>query len=138
MTERIQRVTVITAHPDDSEFGAGATVAKLVREGKVVTYCILTNGNKGSSDRAMTPERLVAVSGLGIGGEHDLQGLVDAGGVFLDLILAQQLDDIEHGVPPSNAVAIKRLSARERQQLRSALEQVAQLDWLTRDMLFTA
>jgi len=85
-----------------------------------------------------TPERLVAVSGLGIGGEHDLQGLVDAGGVFLDLILAQQLDDIEHGVPPSNAVAIKRLSARERQQLRSALEQVAQLDWLTRDMLFTA
>jgi len=61
MTERIQRVTVITAHPDDSEFGAGATVAKLVREGKVVTYCILTNGNKGSSDRAMTPERLVAI-----------------------------------------------------------------------------
>jgi DNA polymerase-3 subunit epsilon/CBS domain-containing protein len=58
--------------------------------------------------------------------------------VFLDLILAQQLDDIEHGVPPSNAVAIKRLSARERQQLRSALEQVAQLDWLTRDLLFTA
>jgi CBS domain-containing protein len=58
--------------------------------------------------------------------------------VFLDLILAQQLDDIEHGVPASNAVAIKRLSARERQRLRSALEQVAQLDWLTRDLLFTA
>ncbi|MGA8157634.1 MAG: DUF294 nucleotidyltransferase-like domain-containing protein [Rhodoplanes sp.] len=85
-----------------------------------------------------TPERLAAVSGLGIGGEHDLQGLVDAGSVFLDLILAQQLDDIEHGVPASNAVAIKRLSARERQRLRSALEQVAQLDWLTRDLLFSA
>src|SRR5712692_3711415 len=61
MTERIQRVMVITAHPDDSEFGAGGTVAKLVREGKQVTYCILTNGNKGSSDRAMTPERLVVI-----------------------------------------------------------------------------
>ena len=61
MTERIQRVMVITAHPDDSEFGAGATVAKLARDGKVVTYCILTNGNKGSSDRGMTPERLVAI-----------------------------------------------------------------------------
>ena len=59
MSERIQRVMVITAHPDDSEFGAGGTIAKLTREGKIVTYCILTNGNKGSSDRTMTPERLV-------------------------------------------------------------------------------
>jgi LmbE family N-acetylglucosaminyl deacetylase len=61
MTERIKRVMVVTAHPDDSEFGAGGTVAKLTREGKTVTYCILTNGNKGSSDRSMTPERLVTI-----------------------------------------------------------------------------
>ncbi|HXJ77515.1 MAG TPA: PIG-L deacetylase family protein [Candidatus Methylomirabilis sp.] len=61
MAERIQRVMVVTAHPDDSEFGAGGTVAKLVREGKEVTYCILTNGNKGSGDRSMTPERLVKI-----------------------------------------------------------------------------
>src|ERR1700682_4314527 len=61
MPDRIQRVMIITAHPDDSEFGAGGTVAKLTREGKTVTYCILTNGNKGSSDRTMTPERLAAI-----------------------------------------------------------------------------
>ena len=61
MTERIQHVMVITAHPDDSEFGAGGTVAALTREGKSVSYCILTNGNKGSSDREMTPERLVKI-----------------------------------------------------------------------------
>jgi LmbE family N-acetylglucosaminyl deacetylase len=61
MADRIQRVMVITAHPDDSEFGAGGTVAKLVREGKSVAYCILTNGNKGSGDRSMTPERLVRI-----------------------------------------------------------------------------
>lgn len=85
-----------------------------------------------------TPDRLVAVGGLGIGGEHDLQGLVDASGVFPDLVLAQQLDDVEHGLAPSNAVAVKRLSRRERERLRAALEQVAQLDWLTRDLLFTA
>ena len=61
MTERIRRVMVITAHPDDSEFGAAGTVAKLVGEGNQVTYCILTNGNKGSGDRSMTPERLVEI-----------------------------------------------------------------------------
>lgn len=57
----IQRVMVVTAHPDDSEFGAGGTVAKLVQEGKQVVYCIVTSGNKGSSDRSMTPERLARI-----------------------------------------------------------------------------
>jgi LmbE family N-acetylglucosaminyl deacetylase len=61
MAERIQRVMVVTAHPDDSEFGAGGTVAKLVKDGCEVTYVIVTNGNKGSSDRTMTPERLAAI-----------------------------------------------------------------------------
>ena len=61
MAERIKRVMVVTAHPDDSEFGAGGTVAKLTREGKTVTYCILTNGDKGSGDRSMTPERLITI-----------------------------------------------------------------------------
>jgi LmbE family N-acetylglucosaminyl deacetylase len=57
----IERVMVVTAHPDDSEFGAGGTVAKLAREGKQVVYCIVTNGNKGSGDRSMTPERLARI-----------------------------------------------------------------------------
>jgi len=61
MTESIDRVLVETAHPDDSEFGAGGTVARLTKEGREVTYVIVTNGNKGSSDRAMTPERLTAI-----------------------------------------------------------------------------
>ena len=61
MADRIQRVMVVTAHPDDSEFGAGGTVAKFVKEGRYVSYCILTNGDKGSGDRAMTPERLVKI-----------------------------------------------------------------------------
>jgi LmbE family N-acetylglucosaminyl deacetylase len=60
-TAPIQRVLVITAHPDDAEFGAGGTVARLVREGLQVSYCIVTNGNKGSGDRSMTPERLARI-----------------------------------------------------------------------------
>ncbi|MEZ5786762.1 MAG: DUF294 nucleotidyltransferase-like domain-containing protein [Xanthobacteraceae bacterium] len=84
-----------------------------------------------------TSERLAAVGGLGIGGSHDLQGYVDAVGVFLELILSQQLADLEGGLPPSNAVAIKRMSRYERQRLRAALEQVAQLEWFIRDLLFS-
>jgi LmbE family N-acetylglucosaminyl deacetylase len=61
MADRIERVMVITAHPDDSEFGAGGTVARFTKEGREVVYCIVTNGNKGSSDRTMTPERLAII-----------------------------------------------------------------------------
>jgi LmbE family N-acetylglucosaminyl deacetylase len=61
MADRIERVMVITAHPDDSEFGAGGTVAGFVKQGCEVAYCIVTNGNKGSSDRTMTPERLATI-----------------------------------------------------------------------------
>ena len=61
MPDTIERVMVITAHPDDSEFGAGGTVARMVKEGREVTYVIATNGNKGSSDRTMTPERLASI-----------------------------------------------------------------------------
>jgi LmbE family N-acetylglucosaminyl deacetylase len=61
MANQIERAMLITAHPDDSEFGAGGTVAKLTRDGCEVTYVIATNGNKGSGDRTMTPERLAAI-----------------------------------------------------------------------------
>jgi LmbE family N-acetylglucosaminyl deacetylase len=61
MADKIERVMVITAHPDDSEFGAGGTVAKFVKEGREVAYCVVTSGNKGSGDRTMTPGRLAAV-----------------------------------------------------------------------------
>jgi len=61
LSDKIERVLVVTAHPDDSEFGAGGTVAKLAKEGCEVVYVIVTNGNKGSSDRSMTPERLARI-----------------------------------------------------------------------------
>jgi len=61
MSDPIRRVLVITAHPDDCEFGAGGTVAKFVKEGKDVGLVVVTNGDKGSSDRSMTSARLVAI-----------------------------------------------------------------------------
>src|SRR5439155_25370819 len=46
---------VIGAHPDDNEFGAGGTTAKLASQGWDITFIILTNGNKGSHDHEMSP-----------------------------------------------------------------------------------
>ena len=53
-----KRVMVIMAHPDDPEFFTGGTIALWARGGAEVIYLILTNGNKGSQDPEMTPERL--------------------------------------------------------------------------------
>jgi LmbE family N-acetylglucosaminyl deacetylase len=52
---------VIAPHPDDSEFGIGGTVARLTKEDKKVVYIICTNGDKGSSDRNMTPQKLAKI-----------------------------------------------------------------------------
>jgi LmbE family N-acetylglucosaminyl deacetylase len=49
---------VVAAHPDDIEFGCAGTVARWVSEGTHVTYALLTNGAAGSSDPAMTRQRL--------------------------------------------------------------------------------
>ena len=83
-----------------------------------------------------TPARLAGIGALGLGGESDLDALVEAQATFLDLLAAQQVEDMEEGVPPSNAVAIKRLSRRDRERLRFALGAVGHLDELTRDLLF--
>ena len=54
----------------------------------------------------------------------------------VDLILSQQIEDISHGTSPSNTVVVKQLSARDQERLRSALEAVACVDQLVRDVLF--
>jgi LmbE family N-acetylglucosaminyl deacetylase len=54
-------VLVIMPHPDDSEFGCAGTVARWTKAGKSVTYIILTNGDKGTSARSLTPEKLAAI-----------------------------------------------------------------------------
>ncbi|MGH8976571.1 MAG: PIG-L deacetylase family protein [Acidimicrobiia bacterium] len=44
------RALAIGAHPDDIEFGCGATLAKWAGGGTVVTLCICTDGAKGTWD----------------------------------------------------------------------------------------
>ncbi|RKS69342.1 LmbE family N-acetylglucosaminyl deacetylase [Motilibacter peucedani] len=51
--EELERVLVVTAHPDDVDFGASGTVATLVSAGVEVTYCICTDGDAGGFDPAV-------------------------------------------------------------------------------------
>lgn len=52
-SHEIERVLVVVAHPDDVDFGAAGTVANLTDAGVQVTYCIVTDGEAGGSDRTM-------------------------------------------------------------------------------------
>jgi LmbE family N-acetylglucosaminyl deacetylase len=54
-------VLVVGAHPDDPEFGCGGSIARWVREGRPVTYVVMTRGDKGSHDPEMTAERLMEI-----------------------------------------------------------------------------
>ena len=45
-----RNVLVVTAHPDDVDFGASGTVAGLVAGGAKVTYCVVTDGDAGGFD----------------------------------------------------------------------------------------
>jgi len=48
----------IFAHPDDAEFLCGGTVARLCAAGWDVRYVIVTSGDKGTKDPALTPPML--------------------------------------------------------------------------------
>lgn len=50
----IDRLLVVMAHPDDVDFGSAGTMAWLVSHGVHVTYCLVTDGDAGGSDREMS------------------------------------------------------------------------------------
>jgi LmbE family N-acetylglucosaminyl deacetylase len=56
----VRRVLVVTAHPDDVDFGSAGTVAAFTTAGVEVTYCIVTNGEAGGSDRSLPRSEMAA------------------------------------------------------------------------------
>ncbi len=68
-----QKVLVLAPHPDDAEFYAGGTLAKMIAAGADVTILIATNGDKGSFEMEASKlaevrctEALRAASVLGV------------------------------------------------------------------------
>lgn len=59
--EEIERALVVTAHPDDVDFGAGGTVAAWTKAGIGVTYCVITDGQAGGFDPGLDRSELPAI-----------------------------------------------------------------------------
>lgn len=55
----LERVLVVTAHPDDVDFGTAGSVATWTAAGIDVTYCVVTDGEAGGDERS-TPRSEVA------------------------------------------------------------------------------
>ncbi len=60
-TDGVERVLVVTAHPDDVDFGAAGSVAVWTARGIEVSYCIATDGDAGGSDLSISRAEMAAV-----------------------------------------------------------------------------
>ena len=89
MTVKQAQILVVTPHPDDAEFGVAGTVVKWVKEGKDVVYVVCTNGNKGTSDINMEPERLAEIR------EREQQCAADLLGVREVVFMRQEDQGLE-------------------------------------------
>jgi len=58
---KYKNVLVVSAHPDDPEFSAGGSIAKLAKDGAQVTYVIVTDGSQGGEDPKQKDSDLIAI-----------------------------------------------------------------------------
>jgi LmbE family N-acetylglucosaminyl deacetylase len=82
------RVLAVSAHPDDAEFFAGATLARLARGGASLTLVVCTDGARGAADLAdpgalRAREQRDAAHALGIS-QIRMLGFSDGGLAALD------------------------------------------------------
>lgn len=59
--EDVGRVLVVMAHPDDADFGCAGTIAGLTLAGVEVTYLLVTDGDAGGYDDAVSRTEMAAL-----------------------------------------------------------------------------
>jgi LmbE family N-acetylglucosaminyl deacetylase len=55
------RILIVTAHPDDVDFGVAGSVAVWTAAGAHVTYCVVTDGDAGGFDPAVPRTEIPAI-----------------------------------------------------------------------------
>ena len=93
------KVMIIFAHPDDAEGNCGGTTAKWVREGRIIHYLVLTNGDKGSDDPAMTSAKLVGIR------EREQEAAAKVLGVYKVIFLRIPDGELEVSLPLRKEIA---------------------------------
>jgi LmbE family N-acetylglucosaminyl deacetylase len=106
------QVLVITAHPDDVDFGAAGTVARWTGAGVKVAYCIVTDGASGALDSATDlstlpdvrqEEQRAAAAEVGVDEVHFL-GYPD-GQLEVTLALRRDISRVIRQVRPERVIA---------------------------------
>ena len=57
----LRRILCIAAHPDDNEFTIGGSVARWAREGRHVTFCLVTTGGAGVNEHTPSSDGLIPI-----------------------------------------------------------------------------
>src|SRR5690625_896220 len=121
----LSRALVIAAHPDDIDFGAGATIAALTEAGVTVTYCLVTSGDAGGFELDHSRDAMVARreeeqrNAARVVGVHDVRYLKRLDGyVEPTHTLMSQLVELMREVQPS--VVITQHPQRNWDRLQAA------------------
>lgn len=107
----VERVLVVTAHPDDVDFGAAGTIATWTAAGVEVAYCVCTDGDAGGFDPAVDrgeipgirrAEQVAAANQLGV---HDVRFLgYHDGSLTATLELRRDISRVIRQVRPQRMV----------------------------------
>lgn len=98
-SHEIERALVVTAHPDDVDFGAAGTVANLTDAGVEVTYCLVTDGQAGGFDETISRPRMAAIRR-----EEQTKAAAEVG--VNDLVFLGLMDgEVEYGLELRHAIS---------------------------------
>ncbi|MGA2478763.1 MAG: PIG-L family deacetylase [Spirochaetia bacterium] len=70
-------ILVFGAHPDDAEFGMGASMVKFARSGASLAVCVLTRGEAGTFGTAEQREEEMKAAARRLGGEIEILNFRD-------------------------------------------------------------
>ena len=108
----VERVLVVTAHPDDVDFGFAGSVGQFTDAGVEVVYCIVTDGDAGGAETGMPREEMAGhrreeqTAAAAVVGVHELHFLgYPDGRVESTLDLRRDISRVIRQVRPQRVLA---------------------------------